>query len=90
MNYYQNIQGNSQYYPYGQQPNYQYAHTNYQRNAQTQINKQKVSLLQDQNASNTIMCRILSELENLVWALQNIFVIMQQFQKIFKILLIRF
>ena len=28
-------------------------------------NKQKVSLIQDQNASNTIMCRILSELENL-------------------------
>ena len=69
-NYYQNIQGNSQYITYGQQPNYQYAHTNYQRHAQTQINKQKVSLLQDQNASNTIMCRILSELENLVWALQ--------------------
>lgn len=30
------------------------------------LNKQKVSLIQDQNASNTIMCRILSELENLV------------------------
>ena len=60
------------------------------KHIQTQINKQKVSLLQDQNASNTITYRILSELENLVWALQNIFVIMQQFQKNFKILLIRF
>jgi hypothetical protein len=33
---------------------------------QTLLNKQKVSLLKDQHASNMIMCRILSELENLV------------------------
>ena len=40
------------------------------KHIQTQTNKQKVSFLQDQNASNTIIYRILSELENLVWALQ--------------------
>lgn len=34
--------------------------------SQAQLNKQKIALKQDQNASNTIMCRILSELENLV------------------------
>ena len=33
---------------------------------QETLNKQKISLLQDQKSSNTIMCRILSELENLV------------------------
>ena len=33
---------------------------------QTLLNKQKVSLIKDQHASNMIMCRILSELENLV------------------------
>ena len=33
--------------------------------ALVQANKQKISLRQDQNSSNTIMCRILSELENL-------------------------
>lgn len=33
---------------------------------QKQINKQKVLLKQDQNSSNTLMCRVLSELENLV------------------------
>lgn len=36
---------------------------------QQQINKQKVSLIQDQKSSNTIMCRILSELENLAISL---------------------
>ena len=40
------------------------------KHIKTQINKQKVSLLQDQNESNTIIYRILSELENLFWALQ--------------------
>ena len=57
-------------YPY--YPNY-YGRTGYgqgQANnpmyAQTQLNRQKVALIQDQNSSNTIMCRILSELENLV------------------------
>ena len=38
---------------------------NHQYQAQAQINKQKVALIQDQNASNMIMCRVLSELENL-------------------------
>ena len=33
---------------------------------QKQINKQKILLKQDQNSSNSLMCRILSELENLV------------------------
>ena len=33
---------------------------------QTQINQQKVVLKQDQNASNTILCKLLAELENLV------------------------
>lgn len=33
---------------------------------QTQINQQKVALKQDQNASNTILCKLLAELENLV------------------------
>ena len=37
--------------------------------AQAQLNKQKIALKQDQNSSNTIMCRILSELENLVISL---------------------
>lgn len=32
---------------------------------QTQLNKQILSLKQDQNSSNSIMCKILSELENL-------------------------
>ena len=45
-------------YPYGSYG--QSYHNNLM--AQTQINRQQVSLLQDQNASNTIMCRILSEL----------------------------
>ena len=33
--------------------------------AQIQSNRQLVSLKQDQNSSNSIMCKILSELENL-------------------------
>lgn len=37
--------------------------------AQTQINKQKILLKQDQNASNSLMCIILSELESLVVSL---------------------
>lgn len=36
---------------------------------QKQINKQKILLKQDQNSSNSLMCRILSELENLVVSL---------------------
>ena len=38
----------------------------YKNQVQKQINKQKVLLKQDQNSSNSLMCRILSELENLV------------------------
>ena len=48
---------NNTYPYYGPQYNYQ---------QQTYLDKQKVRLIQDQNSSNTIMCRILSELENLV------------------------
>lgn len=33
---------------------------------QVQLNQQKVALKQDQNASNTILCKLLAELENLV------------------------
>lgn len=57
-----------QYYnPYA----YNYSNYNYQQPMYTQIqaNKQLISLRQDQNSSNTIMCRILSELENLAFFL---------------------
>ena len=52
-----------------QNPNYFFYNGQYYCNqpyqTQMQINKQKVALIQDQNASNIIMCRVLSELENL-------------------------
>ena len=56
---FQNYQNQNRYGYNGQ--NYY----NHQYQAQAQINKQKVALIQDQNASNMIMCRVLSELENL-------------------------
>ena len=36
-----------------------------QNQIQKQINKQVITLKQDQNASNTILCKLLAELENL-------------------------
>jgi hypothetical protein len=60
MNYYNpyyQADYNNHYYHYGQ------------FQAQTQSNKQLISLRQDQHSSNTIMCRILSELENLAFFL---------------------
>ncbi len=60
MSYYPTTSSNyGSYYP--RQGNYAYQ-------AQTQLQKQKVALIQDQNSSNTIMCRVLSELENLVFS----------------------
>ena len=56
------------YYPYQNYMGYNgqyYNHNNNNLQAQLQINKKKVALIQDQNASNTIMCRVLSELESL-------------------------
>lgn len=67
--------GSKQNYPanyannniYNYQPNYPVpVNYNNQINVQTYLDKQKLSLIQDQNSSNTIMCRILSELENLI------------------------
>lgn len=51
-------------YPVGYNGLYQNPNNN-NLQAQVQINKKKIALIQDQNASNMIMCRILSELENL-------------------------
>jgi hypothetical protein len=48
-----------------QQYNYQYQI--YPMYTQMQVNKQLVSLRQDQDSSNLIMCRVLSELENLAF-----------------------
>ena len=50
-------------YGYNRQ-GYPYSYNNYYQK-QEYLSKQKVSLVQDQKSSNTIMCRILSELENL-------------------------
>ena len=48
-----------------QQYYYHYQYPTYPMYTQMQVNKQLVSLRQDQNSSNLIMCRVLSELENL-------------------------
>jgi hypothetical protein len=64
--YNQYNQPNNPYYYHNNYPNYQFNNQyKSQVNEQAQLNKQKISLIQDQNSSNTIMCRILSELENL-------------------------
>ena len=45
--------------------NYNQYNNNYYQQIQMLSNKQKITQIQDQKSSNDIMCRVLSELENL-------------------------
>ena len=59
-------------YPYSSYKfpyNYNQYNNNYYQQIQMLSNKQKITQIQDQKSSNTIMCRILSELENLAISL---------------------
>ena len=53
------------YYGYKEQNYYQSYNNSYNYQMQMLSNKQKITQIQDQKSSNDIMCRVLSELENL-------------------------